>query len=83
MAAGVVQVKTQIYIWDICTRTRLKQINLPNSVMVQCIKFAYDKRHIAVTTLSNEFTQMLIILDTETEEIKSVSNFTYSLPYRI
>lgn len=83
IAAGTSQINAKILIWDICSRTCLKQLTLSNSSHIQQIKFAYDNRHIVTTALTNEYTLMLYLIDTQYSTILGCCNFPYSVPFKI
>lgn len=54
-------------IWDICSRTCVNTIVLNNCSMVMYIKFAYDNRHIVCNAITNEYTMMVMLIDTQNQ----------------
>lgn len=47
------------------------------------IKFAYDNRHVCCNAITNEYTMMILLIDTETPHILGVVNFLYTIPCKI
>lgn len=77
------ETKAKILIWDICSRTCIKQITLNNASMVINIKFAYDNRHICCNAITNDYTMAIMLIDTDTPQVLGLANFIYTIPFKI
>jgi hypothetical protein len=47
------------------------------------IKFAYDNRHIICNTITNEYTMMIFLIDSDSPCILGATNLSFSLPFKI
>ena len=46
LCAGTIQANAKLILWEICSKTCLKNIPLLNASIITHIKIAYDSRHI-------------------------------------
>ena len=51
--------------------------------MVMNVKFAYDNRHMCCNVITNEYTMMVYLIDTDTSSVLGATNFTYTIPFKI
>ena len=47
------------------------------------IKFAYDNRHLCCNCITNEYSMMIMLIDTEVPVTLGIVNFVYTLPFKI
>jgi hypothetical protein len=83
LCAGTIETKAKLLIWDICSRTCVRSLTLNNCSMVMNIKFAYDNRHVCCNAITNEYTMMILLIDTEMPSVLGCVNFSYTIPYKI
>ena len=83
LCAGTHQVNAKIIVWDICSRTCIKHLSVLNSSLITNIRWAYDNRHICCTAITNDFKQIVFLIDTLSGQILGCANFPFSTPTKI
>ncbi|CAD8183513.1 unnamed protein product [Paramecium pentaurelia] len=83
LCAGTIELNAKLLIWDICSRTCVKNIVINNAVMIMNIKFAYDNRHLICNAITQEYRQEILLIDSENHQVLGVVTYTYSIPYKI
>ena len=83
VCVGTYQRKAMLITWELTTNTFVKSWTLDNCCVVQYIKYSSDKKRLVVIALTENYTQILMLLDNQTGEILGSCEFNYSIPFRI
>ena len=70
-------------IWDISSKTCIRSLTLNNCVIISNLKWAYDNRHICCNAITNDYTMMIMLIDTEGPTLLGCVNFLYTIPFKI
>ena len=83
VCVGTYQRKAMLVTWELTTNTFVKSWTLDNCCVVQYIKYSSDKKRLLVIALTENYTQILMLIDNHTGEILGYCEFNYSIPFRI
>lgn len=83
VCVGTLQKKAKLITWELTTNTFVKEWTLENCCVVMNIKYSGDKKRLACVALTENYSQLVMLLDNGTGEILGSTEFAYSVPFRI
>lgn len=83
VCVGTIQKKARLITWDITTNTYMKSWSLEGCCVVLHIKYSNDMNRLICLALTENYTQMIKLIDNRTSEVLGSCDFSYSIPFRI
>ena len=83
LCVGTSQTHAQLIIWELTSRTFIKNMTLNDSCKIMLLKYAYDTRMICCVALTRNYTQVVYLIDSHKSEILGAMNLLYSIPFKI
>lgn len=82
LAAGTNQLHCKLIIWDICSKSCLKNIPIRDCVFITHIRFGYDNRQVVILAVTEDYKQVLYLIDTKNSQVLGQAKFWYSSVFR-
>lgn len=83
LCVGTSQINAKILIWDICSRSSLYSITLLNTSLIQMVKLAFNNRHVLCLSITNDYKEMIYLIDSITSTVIGSTNLLHSIPEKI
>lgn len=83
VCVGTIEKKAKLITWDLMTNTFIKSWTLEDCCVVLNLCFSSDKKRLICVALTENYTQIVKLIDNVTSEVLGSADFTYSLPFKI
>jgi len=83
LCIGTTQTHAQLILWELTSRTFMKNMTLNDCCTILLLKYSFDHRMIACVALTRNYTQIVYLIDTHKSTILGAMNLLYSLPFKI
>lgn len=83
VALGTAEIQAHIYAWDISTDTEIAGVELLNITLVYCIKFHKEERFVSAVALSEEYLQVILVVDIQEMSVIARATQLHSIPFKI
>ena len=69
LAAGTNQKNCKLILWDILSKSCLMNMQLMDCIYIYQIKFAYDNRQVMLIAVTEDYKQILYLIDSKNQSI--------------